>query len=92
MLSSIQEIIVTDHSGHHNLLSYFTGLCRNCRNTKKMFLNTSSGDLNTVLREVLPFMTQLKEIKLAVELTEEIMQIIRENCLNIEIIESTHQT
>lgn len=80
-------MVVTQYS-FYDPLSYFTGLLKNCCNAKKMFLNTKSVDLNAVLVEVLPFMTQLKEIKLSVELTEERMQIISKNSSSIDQIET----
>lgn len=89
LLSSIHEIVVNDKSDHLNLLPHFTGLFKNCQNTKELFLDSKIENLNTVLVEVLPFMTQLKKIKLSVKLTEERMQIINENCPSVEHIATT---
>lgn len=91
LYSSIQEIIVTDQEQVDgvNLLHCFTGLIKNCRNTKKMVINSSNRHLDNILNEVLPFMKHLKEIQLTIELTEERIQFIRKNCPKIEIIETT---
>lgn len=84
LFSSIQELKVDFKNSEKNLLPCFIELFKNCLNVKKLTLNSSDEDSSKFLIEVLPFMMQLEEIQLSVELTEEKMQIIRENCPSIK--------
>lgn len=88
----IQELQVTDfENDYYDSFHCYSEFFEKCCRVEKFIIKSSSVFLNTVLVEVLPFMTQLKAIQLSVELTEERMRIIRTNCPSIEVIERTLQ-
>lgn len=83
---SIQELKVT---GDFPWFPYTIELSKLCCNVRKLTIHNEHEIVEVVWTEFLPFMTQLKEIQLNFELTEEIIQIIKENCPSIEKIETS---
>lgn len=77
---NLEELKVTDHSGYCNEFPKFSGLYKNCRNIRKLTLETSSRDFEAVLGDVLPHLVELNEIHLTFKMTEHIERILREKC------------
>lgn len=95
LFTNLIELTVLDHSGSAELFQCFKGLYKNCTSITFLHIETPDENLNLVLKECLPLMTQLKKLKIGIEtpssrgeINEEILterfEIIRRFCLELK--------
>jgi hypothetical protein len=84
----VQELKIVDHSGGSHELPKFIGLYKNCRNIKKLTVESSERDSVQNFRDFLPFMTQLEEFYMDTNNigVDEKLQAIRDVCLNLKML------
>lgn len=77
--NNVDNLEIIDQSGCRRIFGVFLGLIKNFRNVKRMRLETQDNNINVLLQEFLPHMSQLKEISLDSKASrvEERFQIIR---------------
>lgn len=64
LFDRLQEFEVNDNSKYRSTFGVFLELLKNFRNIRKLILKTQDRNINTLLGEFLPIMTQLTEIYL----------------------------
>jgi len=76
---NVDNLEVMDRSGYRRIFGVYLGLMKNFRNIKKIKLETQDRNINVLLQEFLPQMTQLTEISLDSKAprVEERFEIIR---------------
>jgi hypothetical protein len=83
LFCNIQELKIIDRSRRE--FPNFIGLYKNCKNVRKLTVESNEGTLSELLREFLPLMTQLEELTLNCNEFEinERLQAVRESCLGL---------
>ena len=88
LYENLKSLDVVDGSMQLYNFPRFLGLYKNCRNIKKLTISTNDDNINFVLRQCLPEMTQLTEINLNVivkkDLVMEMLEVVRKYVRNIE--------
>ena len=64
LFDGLREFEIVDNSKYRSTLGVFLGLFKNIRNIRKLILRTQDRNINVLLEEFLPHMSQLNEIYL----------------------------
>jgi hypothetical protein len=83
LFCNIQELKIIDRSRRE--FPNFIGLYKNCKNVRRLTVESNEGTLSELLREFLPLMTQLEELTLNCNEFEinERLQAVRESCFGL---------
>ncbi|KAL7014162.1 hypothetical protein ACKWTF_015772 [Chironomus riparius] len=88
LFEDLQSLEVVDGSMQLYNFPRFLGLYKNCRNIKKLSISTNDDNINFVLRQCLPEMTQLIEVNLNVDVKKDLvmdmLEVVRKYVRNIE--------
>ncbi|KAG5669013.1 hypothetical protein PVAND_016916 [Polypedilum vanderplanki] len=86
LFNQLQELIIIDNSRHE--FQNFVNLYKNCKNIKRLTIETKESKLSELLKEFLPIMTQLEEFKLVCDDFDinKRLEVISENCLSLKVL------
>jgi hypothetical protein len=81
LFNNVQYLEVLDSSGYRRILGVFLGLFKNFRNINRIKIQSPDNNINVLLQEFLPVMTNLKEVDIDSKASrdEERLNIIRNN-------------
>ena len=79
LFNNVDNFEVMDRSGYRRIFGVYLGLMKNFRNIKRIRIETQDRNINVLLQEFLPQMSQLTEISLDSKAprVDERFQIIR---------------
>ncbi|KAL7014204.1 hypothetical protein ACKWTF_015797 [Chironomus riparius] len=81
LFSNAENLEILDTSGYRRIFGVFLGLYKNFRNIKSLKIQSPDSNINVLLQEFLPVMTNLKEISIDSKAPREMerLDIIRIN-------------